>query len=119
SEGITASLVGIAAACCPAAGEEAAIRLARLTHFRLLPVAAAEAVRFLLARLLGEANPARLRGEQLAMELDAHLRAWEAVYTKQHLRTWKDNGWGPPLATLADALSPLASLLREENDTLA
>lgn len=119
SEGIGAALAGIAAACCPAAGEDAAIRLARLTHFRLLSVAAAEAVRFLLSRLIAEPNPAKLRGEHLAAELEAHLREWEPVYTKQHLRTWKDNGWGAPLATLADALSPLASLLREENDTLA
>ena len=95
-----------------------AVRLARLTHFRLLPVASAYAVAE-CGRLLAEGGGKKIDGPGIVRRLVERVTAFEADYEKANYPAWKELEWGRPPARLSRAIEPVASLLREANDDLA
>jgi len=120
SEGIGAAplgLVTVALGLEDAAGW--ALRLARCTHYREMAVMGAVAVADLTRLVLDSGGGKRIDSAKIMEKLRESLRLREDAYRKEHSRAWRDIGWSQPEARLSDALSPVASLLHEDNDDLA
>jgi ADP-ribosylglycohydrolase len=117
SAGISAALVAIPAVACEQGN--LAVGLARQTHFQSLPVMAAWLLAAVLGRLAKERPGKKLNGPALLQEVLQQLAQREIEYEAQHLRTWKEIGWGKPTHRLSALLDILPSLLREQKDDLA
>ncbi|MCC6546783.1 ADP-ribosylglycohydrolase family protein [Candidatus Sumerlaeota bacterium] len=94
-----------------------AARLARLTHTKLAPVAAAYCVAR-TAELICNAGK-KIDSSAILKQLIPAVREFEATFIEQHSTEWEELGWNGKPPTLSCTLEPLAALLREENDSLA
>ncbi len=95
------------------------IRLTRLTHFRLLPLAGACAVAECAKLLLPHQGDKRIDGPGIAKELLERVREIETRLIDSFASEWNDLGWREPAVSLSHFLEPLGSLLVEHSDDLA
>lgn len=120
SEGIGAALVGLVPACAESPDSAAlAVSLARLTHFKSLPVIAAVAVARLIELLRESGGGKKIDAQGIVRALLESVKVAEEAYDKAHARTWRELGWGRTSTHLSEALGALPSLLREGDDLLA
>lgn len=92
--------------------------LVRLTHGRFLPLAGAFATARLLELLLESLGGNKIDAHGILDALIADLRREEHALIERFGAAWSESDWEIPSAKLSDALEPLGSLLREENDKL-
>jgi len=120
SKGVSGTPAGlvVVAAGCPAS-DASLPDLVRLTHGRFLPLAGAYAVARLTELLLESEGGKRLDSSAILDALVSDLRLEEAALIDRFGAVWSEADWEVPSAKLSDALEPLVSLLREENDKLA
>ncbi|MDX2176898.1 MAG: ADP-ribosylglycohydrolase family protein [Candidatus Sumerlaeia bacterium] len=120
SKGASCAAAALAAAATGwPAGDERTRDLMRLTHHRQLPLAAGFAVARCAELLLAEADGARFDRAALLERLRSDCAEYERQLVREYGAGWREAEWEPPARPFAEALAPLASLLREGNDTLA
>lgn len=99
---------------------EIAADTARLTHQHPYSVVGAFAIAHLAELVLEHTGTGKkLDAVSIARELVEATGQFEDVYKSSHQKGWREQGWAPPSVPLAEALSALPSLLRENNDELA
>jgi hypothetical protein len=119
SKGVSGTIAGLViVASGRGANDPTLPDLVRLTHGRFLPLAGAYAVARLTELLLESSGGKKIDAHGILDALIADLRREEAALIARFGATWSESDWEVPSAKLSDALEPLGSLLREENDKL-